>query len=329
MGVTATRSRWHSRSTTVPGCRTQAGTIDLANPDTVVDLVAKYLAYVKEVALDEVGASGWLMHDIRWCVTVPAIWSDVERERVRRAATAAGLPGDDLLIAIEPEAAALHCSDMVDVRSDGGIADRLALQAAGTRFMVVDGGGGTVDLSAHRTTIAENGEIRLDDIGVPVGEKLGSEYLNFAFRHTVLTDRFGAETLERLEKECLVGLTELEEAWEKEKRTLRASLDENGVRVTERVQITVPGEVWVLLEAPVRERLAEQAGGRNFRLVMKSDEVRHLFDTVVDEILERIEAQHRDAPGDRTSRRGVPAARRWFLLLGLPLAAGAPPICRP
>ncbi len=47
--------------------------------------------------------------DIRWCVTVPAIWEHSARLATRNALKFAGLvdSSDDVMIALEPEAAAV------------------------------------------------------------------------------------------------------------------------------------------------------------------------------------------------------------------------------
>ena len=83
----------------------------------VVKLVADYLRQLKNFALNELqgGTTGLLVErDVRWCLTIPAIWTDAEKRWMRIAAEQAGIvePGADparLRLALEPEAAALHC----------------------------------------------------------------------------------------------------------------------------------------------------------------------------------------------------------------------------
>ncbi len=52
-----------------------------------------------------------LPSDILWVLTVPAIWSNGAKQLMREAAKTAGLYEDDrqLLLALEPEAAAICC----------------------------------------------------------------------------------------------------------------------------------------------------------------------------------------------------------------------------
>lgn len=278
-----------------PEVSTAAGTVDLSDIDTVVRLMSAYLARMKDDVLSEIAGSGWALRHVRWCITVPAIWDDMERDLVRRAAANAGIPADDhnLLIAIEPEAAALYCSvRLAQVLDAEGSQEYLSLRTEGTRFMVVDCGGGTVDLTAHRTTLTPARETRLVDIGKPTGDKLGSEYVNHAFRTTVLADRLGADTLAMLEQKCPAGLADIESSWETQKVTLRAEFDEDGIpRVSSQVRIMIPGEVWELLDNSVRERAIARASGFSSRIVMDPEEVQRLLDSVVEEILVRIEEQ--------------------------------------
>ncbi|WAR27208.1 HS12B-like protein [Mya arenaria] len=47
--------------------------------------------------------------EISWVLTVPAIWDDGAKQFMREAAETAGISSDQLIIALEPEAAAIYC----------------------------------------------------------------------------------------------------------------------------------------------------------------------------------------------------------------------------
>lgn len=122
-------------------------------------LITSYLKAFRRFALDRIIAGSRVQeNEILWVLTVPAIWQDRERQIMRDCAVEAGFPAESerLLIAIEPEVAALYC------RFDTG---HSGVGAAGDRFMVVDAGGGTVDITAYEKT--EHG---LTEIGYPSGE---------------------------------------------------------------------------------------------------------------------------------------------------------------
>jgi hypothetical protein len=113
----------------------------------VLTLITDYLRKIKDLALEEINSStrGHLRHnEILWCLTVPAIWGDAEKQLMRRAAQHAGLITDDpadaerLVLVLEPETAAIYCQQK----------EKFELER-GTRFMVVDCGGGTVDITTY------------------------------------------------------------------------------------------------------------------------------------------------------------------------------------
>ena len=81
--------------------------------------------------------------DVRWAVTIPTIWKDNGTPKdIMKAAIRLGL-GDGYLLVLEPEGAAASLATMVVSNSDP-----LSL-GAGTRYLVVDCGGGTTDIVAH------------------------------------------------------------------------------------------------------------------------------------------------------------------------------------
>jgi hypothetical protein len=78
--------------------------------------------------------------DIRWVLTVPCIWSDAAKNVMRQAAKQAGLfttpRPDQLMLALEPEAAALSCN--ADLR------DQKRQLPGGSKYLVLDCGGTVV-----------------------------------------------------------------------------------------------------------------------------------------------------------------------------------------
>ncbi|XP_077986416.1 heat shock 70 kDa protein 12A-like [Glandiceps talaboti] len=127
-----------------------------------VDVFAHALRFMKERALEILrersGMEGGLNErDIQWVLTVPAIWQQASKQFMREAAYKAELVSegnrDQLIIALEPEAASLHCRqrkmrEFVDEMDDACVADVIARPL--TDYMVVDNGGGTVDVTVHR-----------------------------------------------------------------------------------------------------------------------------------------------------------------------------------
>lgn len=119
--------------------------------------------------------------DIQWVVTVPAIWSDPAKAFMRKAALEAGIDSKMLTIVLEPEAAATFVKHLpVERRVDGQEGDVFKTFAPGSKYIVVDAGGGTVDITAHE--VREDGHVR--ELIKATGGNWGStaideEYLDF------------------------------------------------------------------------------------------------------------------------------------------------------
>lgn len=277
---------------------TAHGDLDLADRTVLKRLVAGVLRRVRDLAVKEITDAGYLERAIRWCVTIPAIWSDADKQFMREAAADAGLPDDSdrLLLAIEPEAAALYSAvRMTRVLSESEGRDteqRLNLQMDGARFMVVDCGGGTVDITAYRTTAPGGKNTRLVEIGRAAGGKLGSEYINHAFRTQLLAQRFGADLLARLERDHAGHIAKLMSAWEAAKVRLRCETGPDGSStITSTSRITIPGALWEALDEATRTRLTTEADYETYTIIVSPAEAQALMDHVVEPILRKIDDQ--------------------------------------
>ncbi|XP_078341039.1 heat shock 70 kDa protein 12A-like [Crassostrea virginica] len=119
--------------------------------------------------------------DIKWILTVPAIWSDPAKTFMRRAAVQAGIDTNSLTIALEPEAAALFVKHLsVDRQLHGKCRDLIRTFAPGSKYIVVDAGGGTIDITAHEVlTDGTVREIIKSNGGNWGGTSVDREYLDF------------------------------------------------------------------------------------------------------------------------------------------------------
>ncbi|MEW5309674.1 MAG: hypothetical protein WDW38_001543 [Sanguina aurantia] len=110
---------------------------------------------------------------IQWCITVPAQWSDAAKASVRSAAVRSGIiltPSSELLtLCLEPEAAALHAAAM-----------RTLQIQQGDLFMVVDAGGGTVDITVHEVETRAGEQVLAESICAQ-GAYAGSTFVDSAF----------------------------------------------------------------------------------------------------------------------------------------------------
>ncbi|XP_052280720.1 heat shock 70 kDa protein 12A-like [Dreissena polymorpha] len=88
--------------------------------------------------------------DIHWVLTVPAIWSDAAKQLMREAAQKAGIDGGQLSIALEPEAASMYCQLIPTNKMQGCEGAKFQVALAGTKYMVIDLGGGTADIIVYQ-----------------------------------------------------------------------------------------------------------------------------------------------------------------------------------
>ncbi|KAL3851684.1 hypothetical protein ACJMK2_015411 [Sinanodonta woodiana] len=110
---------------------------------------SKAIEYMKKHFIDSLSTSGlsYPENETLWVLTVPAIWSDQAKQFMRKAAEKAGILSDKLVLALEPEAAAIFCSQIsaqqMEIQGTDGKHRHVAVP--GSTVMVVDLGGGTVD----------------------------------------------------------------------------------------------------------------------------------------------------------------------------------------
>ncbi|XP_060065869.1 heat shock 70 kDa protein 12B-like [Ylistrum balloti] len=134
------------------------------NRDTVIEdetgktmkaktVFAAGIRFLKTHAEDLINTRGISVEEweIRWVLTVPAIWSDAAKQFMREAAQKAEIMNDQLLIALEPEAASVCCRYLPDAKGSD-------IFKSGSKYMVIDLGGGTADINVHQVT--DNGKLR-------------------------------------------------------------------------------------------------------------------------------------------------------------------------
>ncbi|KAH3890513.1 heat shock 70 kDa protein 12A-like [Dreissena polymorpha] len=112
------------------------------------------IRYLKDhlVNLQSVPGKSLKFREMHWVLTVPAIWDDSAKQFMREAAVEAGIATENLSLALEPEAAALYCRylPMEKVVDSAGKAS-IESFAPGKRYLVLDAGGGTIDITVHET----------------------------------------------------------------------------------------------------------------------------------------------------------------------------------
>ncbi|MFD3425321.1 Hsp70 family protein [Nocardia fluminea] len=246
-------------------------------------LIAYYLQQIYTTAVQQISKSGFRESDIRWCVTVPAMWDNYQKQVMRKAAQKAGIPSDQLMLVAEPEAAAYYARTAGVRRSDSSSVSpgHSELRVPGTRFVVADCGGGTVDLSSY--IVEADGE--LSEISGAAGISTGSFYLNEEFRREVLIPKLGGdEEYDRLSTECPHAIEDIIDAWEQAK--LDVPLDPQ-----RSILLPISHALYTHLSPDVIAKLEAEQDGDCDNITVAPAKIRRLFDAVVEPLLELVDQQ--------------------------------------
>ncbi|XP_036295076.1 heat shock 70 kDa protein 12A isoform X4 [Pipistrellus kuhlii] len=197
-----------------------------------LEIFAYALQYFKEQALKELSdqaGSEFENADVRWVITVPAIWKQPAKQFMRQAAYQAGLASpenaEQLIIALEPEAASIYCRklrlhQMIELSSKSavnGYSSRDTVGAGfaqGDKYVVVDSGGGTVDLTVHQIRLPEG---HLKELYKATGGPYGSLGVDYEFEK-LLCKIFGEDFIEQFKIKRPAAWVDLMIAFESRKR---------------------------------------------------------------------------------------------------------------
>ncbi|XP_031438671.1 heat shock 70 kDa protein 12A-like [Clupea harengus] len=162
------------------------------------------LRYLKDHALNMISnhtnGRTFSASDVSWVLTVPAIWNPAAKQFMREAAIQVSLvtetDSSKLIIALEPEAASVWCKQLP---SDGfiseGLDNNILEQNTGTQYIVVDCGGGTVDITVHQ--VLDKGILK--ELHRASGNDMGGGTVDAKFKN-LLRDSFGCEFWDKYEK---------------------------------------------------------------------------------------------------------------------------------
>uniref|UniRef100_A0A8C3QKX8 Heat shock 70 kDa protein 12A n=2 Tax=Timaliidae TaxID=9173 RepID=A0A8C3QKX8_9PASS len=226
-----------------------------------LEIFAYALQFFKEQALKELsdqGGSDFENTEVRWVITVPAIWKQPAKQFMRQAAYKAGMASpenpEQLIIALEPEAASIYCRklrlhQMIELSSRAPVNGYSPSDTIGTgftqgkehvrrnrqsrtfmvenvigeiwseleegdRYIVVDSGGGTVDMTVHQIRLPEG---HLKELYKATGGPYGSLGVDYEFEK-LLCKIFGEDFIEQFKIKRPAAWVDLMIAFESRKR---------------------------------------------------------------------------------------------------------------
>lgn len=138
-----------------------------------VDVFSTAIKYLKDHFLNENEARGasLLEKDIKWVLTVPAMWGDPEKEFMKQAAKKTGIEKPRLATVLESEAAFIFCKDLPAKNFESGF-DNIDVFSLEQRYLVLNAEDGTIDTTVlevrpggklHVLSRASYGDVMVDN----------------------------------------------------------------------------------------------------------------------------------------------------------------------
>ena len=178
-------------------CRSDTNQSTAATPGTDAtrgryNILRLFWQHIEEQIIREHSRQRYEMAEKHVVLTVPAVWSDAAKQNTFQMAEAAGLGRKELNLSTvpEPEAAAIA---VLRNRS------RASTLEEGDCFIVVDAGGGTVDLTSYK--MQKKFPLTLAEATVGNGDVCGAVFLEANFRKLLRT-YLGERVYDNLDPEC-------------------------------------------------------------------------------------------------------------------------------
>eukprot|EP01083_Nonionella_stella_P262378 892249_1 len=146
--------------------------------------------------------------DWQWIITVPAIWNDASKYKMRQWAIDAGLVDPNIegqcKIVYEPDCASLALQYDIN-KNKSRICSAARVNTSyhnittfqkGNKYVLIDAGGGTVDIACHEIL----GEFGVKEVLAPSGGPWGSTYIDDQFE-ALLKEMFGTHWMTEFKEE--------------------------------------------------------------------------------------------------------------------------------
>lgn len=215
------------KDATKRGIHTKSTIRDTQNREfSAITVFSLSIKFMKDQIVAVVGSKFHLKEDSIWYVlTVPAIWSDNAKDFMRKAAIRADILEERLKIALEPECAAIYVQEsyLPDLAS---VPETNITMAPGTRHLVVDLGGGTCDIAAHKVTEKN----KFEELIPPDGGPWGADNINLKFEG-FLVSISGGEALESFKKNHVEDFLELQREFEQKKRAFEVAGNDKWITI--------------------------------------------------------------------------------------------------
>ncbi|KAJ3184246.1 hypothetical protein HDU87_005093 [Geranomyces variabilis] len=261
-----------------------------------LDIVSEYLKELFTTLLHKLQerfGQSLQAEDIHYCLTVPAIWSETAKQRMRQCAVQAGLISSTeinmprLTLVLEPEAAAVYCCKRMTE----------AQMRSGDTFMVVDAGGGTVDIVVQKWSAGVANQ-RLSELARGEGDWCGSTFIDTRFLEWFAT-KVGTDALTNLKAERGRDYMHILKQWEAMKRQFKGP---ETFAKTSFQPFSIPGALYNYMSDEAMATLEREQDGTDDDVYIKLNDMLTFFDPVVNKTLDLIQTQLDKVPGKRCNK---------------------------
>ncbi|RPB08315.1 actin-like ATPase domain-containing protein [Morchella conica CCBAS932] len=240
---------------------------------SVLDAISDYLgalhAHTITTLTRRYGISFMAITPITWVLTVPAVWSDAAKTATRHAAERAGMKSPRLIS--EPEAAAVYTLKAIQPNT----------LSVGDHFVVCDAGGGTADLISYEIVALEP-DLKLAESSIGTGGLCGSVLLNYAFEEHC-RKRLGRGVYNGLKpKTRAMAMKYWDEYVKRNFKYINSATSDGSEDGEDEEEISVP-----FPGLPDDEEKRVESGF----LMLKKDELRDIFEPVVEQVVDLCEDQ--------------------------------------
>ena len=160
--------------------------------------------------------------DIKWVVSIPAIWEEKSKQIMINASKDAGLINEktdlSLFLALEPEAAGIYY-----YTSSSNSLDNEYIKGQ-KPYIICDIGAGTVDICTHKVIYDKDNNSELIEEYPPIGGDYGGNYINEEFIKRFIIEIFGEENVKQLQND--INNEDWDE-FERKIEVLKQSFDKN------------------------------------------------------------------------------------------------------
>lgn len=224
--------------------------------------------------------------DITYVLTVPAIWDDSAKQFMRKAAVEGGIKNDQLIIALEPEAASIYCQKLPieKVETDDGRV-QLTVGKVGSRYLIADLGGGTADITVHEKMAND----KIKEIHCACGGAMGGKSVDDAFLK-FLEEIVGKEAMDAFKGESMEDYVELLREFESKKRETGTEKSKVNVSIPVALKTVVKKTKSLKLEDVINQSNFNKTVtfSRNQKLQILQSEFKQFYHSTVTGIVNQI-----------------------------------------